>query len=117
MPTWPSTLPQAPLAQGFAETPPNNLRRSEMDKGPAKVRRYTTRGVREFSMSFRLTQAQSVILEDFHDNTLSHGAFSFDFTHPRTGEAGRFRFRDQPSMRGERRGQFYLVDAQLERLP
>jgi len=42
MPTWPATLPQVLLVDGYAESPPNTMLRTEMDAGPAKMRqRYT----------------------------------------------------------------------------
>jgi hypothetical protein len=37
IPSWPASLPQRPLADGFAETPPNLLVRSATDIGPAKA--------------------------------------------------------------------------------
>ncbi len=45
MATWPATLP-APALSSLRETPPDNLIRTQMDKGPAKVRRRTTANVR-----------------------------------------------------------------------
>jgi hypothetical protein len=91
MPTWPSSLPDAPLQQGYQEQVPNTLVRTEMDKGPAKVRRRSTAGTRAFTVNLLLTEAQVVTLDSFIDQDLDGGALRFDWTHPRTGAAVQFR--------------------------
>lgn len=117
MSSWPSSLPQAPLVQGYSETFADNLLRTPMDKGPVKVRRRTTRGVKTFAITFRLTAAQAATFTTFFEDTLSDGALSFTFTQPRTGTTLTVRFVSVPSLRAERRGQFYILDATLEVLP
>lgn len=84
MPTWPVTLPQQFLMQGYSETPPSNIIRSTMDQGPPKDRRRSTDNERLFSVSMELTEAQIAIWEDFYYNTIQE-VLPFDFPHPRTG--------------------------------
>ena len=57
MTVWPSSLP-APLLSTFKETPPDNVIRTSMDVGVAKVRKRTSANVRPISFSLMLTPAQ-----------------------------------------------------------
>ena len=82
--TWPSTFPQAPLLEGFKETPPDNLLRTEMDQGPAKARRRSTSAVRPITWPTVMTTSQVSAFEDFYTNTIKGGALRFNITHPRT---------------------------------
>ncbi len=41
-----------PLAANYQETPPDNLVRTPMDVGPAKLRRRTTANVRQLSVLY-----------------------------------------------------------------
>jgi len=79
--SWPATLPQSPQ-KGFTETGGVMIIRTPMDSGPAKQRR---RGVATKSMdlSFIMTSAQVVTLQNFVENTIL-GTARFGFTHPRT---------------------------------
>lgn len=96
MAEWPETLPLKPLVNGYEESPPDVLLRTEMDTGEAKVRRRNTAGVRPFSAQFHMKSAQVTILDNFFTATLGHGALRFDFTHPRTGATVSIRFRSPP---------------------
>jgi hypothetical protein len=79
---WPSSLPQAPQ-DDFSETGGVLILRTQVDAGPAKMRR---RGARPktLSCSFYMTTAQVATLESFVEDTL-RGTARFDFTHPRLG--------------------------------
>ena len=48
MTSWPATLPVSPLLDGFIETVPETIIRTDMDQGPAKTRQRTTAGVAIF---------------------------------------------------------------------
>ncbi len=96
MPTWPVTLPASPLVDGFQETPPPTVIRTEMDQGPAKTRQRTTAGVRRMQLSFILSKAQTATLDSFFTDTVKGGALGFDFTHPRTGSTLNCRFAEPP---------------------
>jgi hypothetical protein len=84
IPSWPTAnnFPQSPQ-KGFTESIGQNIIRSAMDAGPAKMR---NRGKRPNTMdlSFILTTAQTTTLENFIKNTL-FGTKRFSFPHPRTG--------------------------------
>lgn len=115
MAVWPSTLP-APFLSSLQETPPNNVIRSSMDVGPAKVRRRTTANVRNLSFNLMLTPAQVEILDEFYLDDVSGGVLEFDYEHPRTGQSVSARFTEPPQYQ-EREGVVYSVSVSLEILP
>jgi len=115
MPTFPDTLP-APLANSFQEQPANNIVRTQMDVGPAKVRRRTTANVRSISVAYVLSEAQLQTLETFFLTDAAGGALSFDFTHPRTGATVTARFTEPPQY-ASMNGLYYQVTVSLEVLP
>ncbi len=94
---WPSSLPTAPLQDGYKEIPADNTIRSKMDIGPDKVRRRSTSGVAKLSVSYRLTQAQVSDLDTFYRTTTFAGTAEWNYTHPRTGAAIVVRFASPPS--------------------
>ena len=112
---WPVTLPQFVSVEGFQETPPDLLLRTQMDAGPPKVRRRFTAGVRGFKATVRLTQAQVQVLDAFFVGTLAGGALSFDWTHPRTGVNSSFRM-SRPAYSSEG-GDSWVAGFELELLP
>jgi hypothetical protein len=115
MTTWPSHLPK-PAIGTFREQPPQNSIRSDMDKGPAKVRRRTTANIRAISFTLRLSPAQTEILDTFFVTTTASGSLSFDFEHPRTKQTVEARFASEPSYQ-EFGGVKYDCGIQLEILP
>lgn len=116
MTTWPLTLPPAPLAEGFRETVPNTVIRTEMEQGVPKVRQRTTAGVRKMAMAFILSKAQVAILDGFFTETVAGGSLSFGFSHPRTEESITCRFR-QPPEYAALNGEFFRAAIELEILP
>lgn len=94
---WPMTLPQAPVQDGYQESPANNTIRTSMDVGPAKVRRRQTVGVRTLQCTYELSQAQVQILDDFFVSYTASGAVPFNLPHPRTGALVPARFAEPPA--------------------
>lgn len=115
-PEWPATLPPLTELDGYTESPPKNLLRTQMDAGPAKVRRRFTAGVRQISGKLLMHKDQVAALDSFHQNDLASGALKFDSLHPRTGAAATFRFAAEPAF-AARSGLYYDVTLQLEILP
>jgi len=115
MASWHTDLP-AHLINTFTETVPDNLIRSDMDKGPAKVRRRTTANVRAVAFTIACTPEQLAILDEFYTDTLASGADQFDYTHPRTGDAVQARF-TQPPTYTDLNGRAYKAQIALEILP
>lgn len=83
IPAWHQDLPQVPQ-KGFTESIGLSIIRSATDSGPAKQRRRSV-GVNTMDLSFIMTTAQTVTLEDFIKNTLN-GVKRFSFPHPRTAD-------------------------------
>lgn len=113
---WPVSLPQRPLIRKLQEVAPELRLRTNMDAGPAKMRRRFQAGVRPFVVSMVLTGAQVETLDAFFGTTLQGGTLRFDFTHPRTGVTGEFRFVEPPQYSGVSPGT-YEASMQLELMP
>lgn len=82
MATWPATLPQRPLREGFQEQTVDILLRSPMDAGPPKTRPRYRSAPRDFALPMVLTTAQRATLETFYETTLNFGVDPFDWVHP-----------------------------------
>lgn len=113
MVTWPAALKVS--RNGFSESPPNNLVKSDMDAGPQKVRRRTTANTRAASLVLFLTTAELATLETFFVTTIYSGALPFDFTHPRTGETVEARITEPPEYSSEET--MWQVTIKMEILP
>lgn len=95
MPSWPASLPQNFLAEGFSIRAPDNLIRSNNDVGPAKLRRRSTSAVTEISGTLRMSEAQWSMFQAFYETDLAYGAVSFDWVDPIDQvTAKEFRIRD-----------------------
>jgi len=116
MATWPATLPALLQISGLSETPPNNVIRTKMEIGPAKMRRRSTSGPRPISGEQILTTAQVATLDTFYVGTLIDGTTAFDWTHPRTGAAVEMRFVSPPTY-APAGGDYWRVMLKLEILP
>lgn len=110
MATWPTSIPIT--RENFREAPPDRVIRSDMDVGPAKVRRRSTVAVRPVSISLFLTDEQ---LDTFDEFYLENDAISFTFIHPRTGATESARFTSVPDYVLDET--MYRVTVNLEILP
>ena len=100
MPVWPLALPQRPLRNGYSDSAPNNLLRSDMETGPAKVRRRGNARPHNAQVTYIMSNEQAEVFEEFATVTLAEGSIAFDWWHPRlkkyvrarllTGENGLF---------------------------
>jgi hypothetical protein len=96
---FPSTLQQN-LNQGtFNQSFGDTSIRTQMDIGPAKVRRRTTRPINILAGSIFLTSSEYSVFETFYNTTINGGASAFTIPHPITGVSGSFRFTKPPSLR------------------
>lgn len=116
MPNWPATLPASPLCDAYKETMPSTTIRTDMDQGPAKVRRRSTAAVRRLMLSFIFDTVQINTLESFIEGDLAGGSLSFGFVHPRTGNNIVCRFRQMPEY-ASLNGVFFKTAIDLEVLP
>lgn len=82
--------------EGYRERPPNNLKRSRMDRGPDKVRKYTNANSRPCTFTVYVDKVAANVLYDFYMDELSGGAFEFDFTSLLTDVTYKARFSEEP---------------------
>ena len=115
MATWPAGLYGYIIKGSFNEIPPQNVLRTQMDAGPAKLRRRSTASVRAFSLSLFLTKALLATFDTFYVTTTQSGSIKFDMYHPRTHVEGEYRFVNQPMYVPKDEG--YTVQVGLELLP
>ncbi len=116
MATWPATLPQEPMEQGYNEVAPDNILRTQMDVGPAKLRRRTLSNTRPVTISLRLSAAQIEILDAFYMTDLVSGSQTIQWVHPRTGVSKDLRFTAPPQYLESSDG-WYTATCQLEVMP
>jgi hypothetical protein len=122
MATWPSTLPQSLLADGYIESSESGVIRTSMDAGPEFVRPRFSAVRKFFSGSMILTPSQLSTLITFFDVTLKLGSGTFEW-HPQGFHALSpstvydMRFMAPPSIRSIAGNLLYQVDMSFEALP
>lgn len=118
MASWPATVPDYLMKDALSETLPNNTIRSNMEVGPAKVRRRGTSAVRPISGKIRLAASQAADLDTFYSATTQCGSIQFDWKHPRTREVVNMRFVSPPVIVPYgTEGNRWAASLQLEVLP
>ena len=99
----------------MTETPPDTTLETQMDAGPPKARRRFSAGIRKLDMKMIMTAAQVATLDAFYVTTLSGGALTFDYAHPRTGATETYRI---GALSYTHRGpSVYIVNFQLKQQP
>ncbi len=115
MATWPDTLPQQPLVEGFSGTVQDTLIRTSMDAGPEKIRRRFTAASEYFTLTWFMTKQQLNTFISFFNNDIAGGSLEFEMVHPLTSEPALMRFRGVYKI--SLAGTGYLVNAEIEVLP
>ena len=114
---WPVGLPQIPLRDGYAETEPDVIRRTEMDEGPAKQRPRFTVGIRPFLVQIEVDVDQVTTFQTFYEDTLKDGTIPFSWKHPRTQVNTDFRFIGQPQKMRVQGARNWRITMALEVMP
>jgi len=112
---WPVTIPDTLLRSGYSQSCANVSIRTEMDVGPAKVRRRATAGVQPVQGQIELTTAQLGYLRTFYNTTLLGGSLRFSWKDPITEASAELRFVEPPSWTAI--GIDWQVSLKLEILP
>ena len=73
MATWPATLP-LPLRPNYELRATDPTARTDMDSGPARVRRRYTAAPDQISLSYRFSAAQMAVFRAFWEADFAHGA-------------------------------------------
>lgn len=84
---WPVGVPATFEQDGYSFSSQNGALRSDMDIGPAKVRRRFTATVERHSGDIVMTKAQFNTWKTWFNSTIGQGALDFNFTHPLDGTA------------------------------
>ena len=113
---WPLSLPQVLSADGYEEVEPELRLRTNMDAGPAKVRRRFTAGVRPVKTQLRFSLNQKDDFKTFYNDTLAGGSLSFNWVLPGTETAAEYRFVSPPSYT-PLGGANWIVNLDMEILP
>ena len=92
MATWPSTL--VIKREGYKETPPDRVIRSNMAVGPDKIRKRSSSNVRKINLTLSLTDALLTTFDAFY---LANDALAFTFPDPRTASNVQARFVSVPA--------------------
>lgn len=82
MDSWPATLPQAPVADGYRETTTTGRIVSPMSMGPVKMRRRSTAITRVYDVTYLLDTTQRATFETFYHTTLDEGSLTFFWPDP-----------------------------------
>lgn len=118
MPTWPISLPQAPLLAGFEFSPQGNVASFGTEVGPPKARRRSTARVRLLPFNAHMTDAQLEDFLEFFEDDLADGTLPFDLTDPVSGGTRSFRFDPKaPYSSSALAPDLWLVATQLMMLP
>jgi len=114
---WESTLPQELTTDGYSQSAADNLLRTSMDTGPAKVRRRATSAPRPVGGTVIMDETQLATFKTFYATTILGGSLRFNWVDPDDGStAVEMRFTSPPSwtVLG---GDLYRVTLALEILP
>lgn len=112
-PTWPATLPQFVLREGYDEQLANNKIETQMDAGLPKQRRRFTQREDQISVSWRMDRTQRDTFLTFYRSTLSDGTLAFDMPHPVSRATTTFRFRGESPKVAPVSSQYFTVSAKL----
>lgn len=113
---WPPSLPQRQLVDGYEETLPNIVVRTQMEAGAAKVRRRYTAAVTPVRCNVVLTAAQAETLRTFFVDTVAGGALPFDWVNPLSNAAATYRFVEPPRWSALKPG-LVMASLSLEIMP
>lgn len=113
---WPALLQSVVNEESFSFIIGETSIRSDMEVGPAKVRRRFTKSVDGLTCSINLTQSEFQTFYDFYDIDLNGGTKVFSFIHPVTQVLSDFRFTKAPNMRSLGGGNFRVV-MEWEQMP
>jgi len=94
--TWPTDIPDCP--QTWNETPIEVRVRTDVDTGPAKVRRRFTKSLLQVEWGLTMAKDKYAIWQTFFEVTLRNGIDTFMYPHPYTGVDIEMRFAGVPQI-------------------
>ncbi len=115
MASWPGTLPN-PIADGYQEIMADNIIRTKMEVGLAKVRKRSTAAPVRFQLAYNMTAAQVTTLETFFNTTINGGVDQFSMANPRTAASENWRMISPPQVTISSAPNYRVV-VTMERIP
>lgn len=115
METWPSTLPQYPLVEGYSRTPQDSVLKFQTETGRAKERNRATAMPDSITERYVLEPSQRDTLDTFYKVTTKRGTVTFTKIEPETGLVKEYKFDGPPEI--NRVGTLYTATCKLELLP
>ena len=106
---WPATLQDVANREGFSMQFGEETVTTEMEVGPPKKRRRTTKRIDTFPISIDMTFDEYSTLNTFYDVTLAGGVKTFNFTHPLTQLESEFQFVNPPTINPKGSGGRYFT--------
>ena len=121
MVAWPGSLSGVLRLTGITDQRGKTKIRSEVDVGPALVRRRYRSAVRRISIPVVMTNAQKIAFDTFYITDLEEGTLSFTWSDPLDGSTKTMRFasEDAPSFTSKEGGtqSTWQASFELEILP
>lgn len=115
--TWPASLPQNMLMDGYSHSAANNILRTNMDAGPAKQRRRFTSGPQPVTGKIFVNDTELETFKDWYVDDLLEGALRFDWVDQDDGTtAVEYRFTSQPTWEPAGPG-YWFINLPLEIMP
>lgn len=97
MPSWPASL-QERMNKDFSESYDPGVIRTNMDEGPAKVRRRFTKILKRWQAKFWMDATDYDTFMNFYNIDIEGGVLSFDWVHPITLAPQTYRFYQPPTL-------------------
>lgn len=114
---YPTSLPPLHVISSFAATEADNVIRTAMDTGPAKVRRRSTAAPLHWRMGHpAYTKVQLATFLQFYREDTAHGALPFGMEDPLSGGVIACRFAAPPQW-SARGADLFSISVDLEILP
>jgi hypothetical protein len=117
MVTWPASLPQSPLVEGWTEQFADNAYRFKPRQGLEITRRKQSTRFNTQTLNFKLSKAQRQTFEDFYYDDCGGGVLSFEWEHPVTKVTYDFKWTESPpQMHSPDGGKTFIVSLSLMRI-
>jgi hypothetical protein len=102
--TWPETLPQYPLKEGYSVKPVSMVVRTQME-GKIRVRKRFTKQLYNINATYRMSDSQKDAFMVFWENELQSGAESFEVMN------GEVTLTDEPQVTPD--GRYWRIGLQM----
>lgn len=114
---WPAFLQDLINAAGFSSEIGETVLRTEMDIGPAKLRRRFTHSIDNYNTEITVYTTDMPAFFTFFNTTLNGGVTPFYFDDPLTGIEEIFRFVGTPKISPNGSAGWFDISMSWERLP